>query len=801
MFKRLSGNGSLLWKPKSIHSIEYLKYLHGVLYKNRQVNDGNKEVVIEALRLLAEVLVWGDQNETSIFDFFLERQMHQHFINIMNQKCHISVHVQLLQTWNIIFENLRNESALYFLLSNNNVNSVIQHNFDFNNEDIMAYFISFVKTLSLKLNVKTVHFFFNETSGEFPLLTVALKHFYNTEPMVRTAIRTVTLNIFRIEDESVQKFVHNQMKDFFPLMMHSIVDKIVRMDTFIRSAQNEISNQDRLSSMIDEQIGFLNYFSDIFATNSKKLTELLLDCFVSMVLEPLYLLPLMLPFESGAILLCPASCFFFLTNLLLLTDDPNVVQSALQPLLFGNENEVRREYRINSNGQFTMSVREIVPIPTKLLFYRRLNETITTGYDHQAEFFALLFLNVIYQKLSRTMPDLLEAAQIPHSGKCQTLNPELQGIFTGFLRRLSNKSNRHMMRPIAMYLFTVVARRAVLGLTPETECEQEIVNATEEALSSIVSCLEPEIFIREDCLDLFEEEYSRVERMELRIDNIAVDPVLLLPPICVKNNAQNLSRDLPFDTEDDVRARLQLYFILRKFHLDLTGQQEVKLPLAPKIGNVVEVNDCIDLSNSDLLMCSIKQKNGKSEVNSPSKALVTDQSHFILAETHLNKFGYGVVTNVGRLENISINSVDKNSIHVVIRDPRTKFTFHDKPVFEGTLVFPDSIRAFSAKQRLTTARKAAREFKIKLLCEVLGVKETQQPATPINVTSSPINGRTPGSVFRIGLPPTTLSTPVPSNSNLSTTFSSLPTNSISMDTTGSELDDKTTGFQYPVHDV
>lgn len=120
-----------------------------------------------------------------------------------------------------------------------------------------------------------------------------------------------------------------------------------------------------------------------------------------MMLEPLYLLPLMLPFESGAILLCPASCFFFLTNLLLSIDDPNVIQSALQPLLFGNENEVRREYRVDANGKYIMSVREMVPIPTKLLFFRRLHETITGGYDHQAEFFALLFLNAIYQKLCK----------------------------------------------------------------------------------------------------------------------------------------------------------------------------------------------------------------------------------------------------------------------------------------------------------------------------------------------------------------------------------------------------------------
>jgi hypothetical protein len=747
MFKRLSGPATNLWKPKNFYSIEYLKYLHGVLYKNKVVTDNNKDIIIEALRLLAEVLVWGDQNETAIFDFFLERQMHQHFISIMQQNCNVTVHIQLLQTLNIIFENLKNESALYFLLSNNNVNTVIQHNFYFANEDIMAYFISFLKTLSLKLNSKTVHFFFNEAHGEFPLLTVALKHFHNTEPMVRTAIRTVTLSIFGIQDDSVQRFVNQQAKNFFPDLMRSIMDKVVRMDTFIRSAQNEPSNQDRLSSMTDEQIGYLHYFGDIFALNCKDLNEFLHDCFVAMMLEPLYLLPLMLPHESGAILLCPASSFFFLTNLLLSIDDQNVVQSALQPLLFGNENEVRREYRIDSNGKYEMTVREIVAIPTKLLFFRRLHETITGGYDHQAEFFALLFLYAIYQKLSPTMPYLLEAAQIPHSGKCSTLNPELQSIFVAFLQRAANKPNRNIIRPIAMNLFTVVVRRAVLGLSPDTVCEKEIVEATENAMQNIINWLEPDLQVRDDFLDLFEEEYFRVERMEIKMDNAAVDPALLLPPVCLKNNSQNLSKDLPFDAEDDIRVRLQIYFILRKFWLDLTGQQEKLLPLTPRIANIVEVNDCIDLSNSDLLMCSIKQKNGKVETTSPSKALVTDQFHFILAETHINKFGYGVVTHVGRLENISISTGDRASINVIISDPRTRFAYSNKPVFEGTLVFADNIRAFSAKQRLTTARKNARDFKVKLIYDVFGLS-TIKRSEPINIIPLSMNGRAPGPLYR-----------------------------------------------------
>ena len=52
-----------------------------------------------------------------------------------------------------------------YLLSNNHVNCIIVHKFDFSDEEVMAYYISFLKTLSLKLNVHTIHFFFNEVKS------------------------------------------------------------------------------------------------------------------------------------------------------------------------------------------------------------------------------------------------------------------------------------------------------------------------------------------------------------------------------------------------------------------------------------------------------------------------------------------------------------------------------------------------------------------------------------------------------------------------------------------------------------
>lgn len=51
-----------------------------------------------------------------------------------------------------------------YLLSNNHVNSIMVHKFDFSDEDVMGYYILFLKTLSLKLNTHTIHFFYNEAS-------------------------------------------------------------------------------------------------------------------------------------------------------------------------------------------------------------------------------------------------------------------------------------------------------------------------------------------------------------------------------------------------------------------------------------------------------------------------------------------------------------------------------------------------------------------------------------------------------------------------------------------------------------
>lgn len=47
--------------------------------------DSNRQLVVETLRSLAELMIWGDQHDTRFFDFFAEKHLLSHFNRILRQ--------------------------------------------------------------------------------------------------------------------------------------------------------------------------------------------------------------------------------------------------------------------------------------------------------------------------------------------------------------------------------------------------------------------------------------------------------------------------------------------------------------------------------------------------------------------------------------------------------------------------------------------------------------------------------------------------------------------------------------------
>jgi hypothetical protein len=58
MLKNLFGKS----KPKDKFSLDNLKYLYGQLIKEPIITNANKGKVVEVLRSIAELMIWGDQH-------------------------------------------------------------------------------------------------------------------------------------------------------------------------------------------------------------------------------------------------------------------------------------------------------------------------------------------------------------------------------------------------------------------------------------------------------------------------------------------------------------------------------------------------------------------------------------------------------------------------------------------------------------------------------------------------------------------------------------------------------------------
>ncbi|XP_056662123.1 protein CLEC16A isoform X2 [Monodelphis domestica] len=288
---------------RSIHSLDHLKYLYHVLTKNTTVTEQNRNLLVETIRSITEILIWGDQNDSSVFDFFLEKNMFVFFLNILRQKSGRYVCVQLLQTLNILFENISHETSLYYLLSNNYVNSIIVHKFDFSDEEIMAYYISFLKTLSLKLNNHTVHFFYNEHTNDFALYTEAIKFFNHPESMVRIAVRTITLNVYKgelsLDNQAMLHYIRDKTAvPYFSNLVWFIGSHVIELDTCVQTDE-EHRNRGKLSDLVAEHLDHLHYLNDILIINCEFLNDVLTDHLLNRLFLPLYVYSLVNQDKGG----------------------------------------------------------------------------------------------------------------------------------------------------------------------------------------------------------------------------------------------------------------------------------------------------------------------------------------------------------------------------------------------------------------------------------------------------------------------------------------------------------------------
>ncbi|KAH8873853.1 Protein CLEC16A [Schistosoma japonicum] len=201
------------------------------------------------------MLIWGNQNDSSVMENILE-----YFLQFMKEDSSRRICVQLLQTLNILFENMTNQTAIYYLLSNNHTNAIITHRFDFTDEEVVAYCISFLKILSFRLNINTISFFYIESRREFDLYVEAIKLFAHPESMVRIAVRTITLNVHKGRS-FLTKTIILTLKAYFPLKNIDVISESIQFSNNEANHPNSHHHSDVDNTTLDCYAHYYDKFS------------------------------------------------------------------------------------------------------------------------------------------------------------------------------------------------------------------------------------------------------------------------------------------------------------------------------------------------------------------------------------------------------------------------------------------------------------------------------------------------------------------------------------------------------------
>lgn len=780
-----------MWKPKNPHSLEHLKYLYHVLYKNQVVNEQNKGLLVETLRSIAEILIWGDQNDSTVFDFFLEKNMLSFFLKIMKQKCGRYVCVQLLQTLNILFENIRNETSLYYLLSNNHVNSIIVHKFDFSDEEVMAYYISFLKTLSLKLNTHTIHFFYNEHTNDFPLYNEAIKFFKHSESMVRIAVRTLTLNVFKVDDKAMLKFIRDKTAaPYFSNLVWFIGEHVMELDKCVKSA-SELQVQTKLADLVAEHLDHLHYLNDILCLHIEALNDVLTDHLLNKLLVPLYVYSLVQnPPHSGSEdekprVSCIVSLFLLSQVFLIVSHHPLVHQLANIILngemsLFANggvdvtvlpatdsiqnsthlsicsssdaiPDEVCKDISLPSSGGYSnensleaTSEGSNITDEEKVVAAKKSNH-----FDTMQRNFTLSnrpFLEAIFSSLDCSENDhaaLFALCVLYALGYNPGINQELLDS----VLMPSNKSETkfcynvnladRMIHIISLSCqYSSKVRIATLQMTILL-LKQLAVKGTESyLLDRHLAAIEQS---REESTLMLRNFYKSEEIFldmfedeyeEMRKKTLNVEYLMMDSNLLLPPTGTPLS-GIEFHKRlpcgEVERARRAIRVFFLLRDLSLTLQNETETQLP-----LTNIASCIKVNDAlDLNNSDLISCTVITKDGQKIKGfMVIDALQLILVDPDNKRVGWGIAKFVGFLQDIEVtgDKDDSRCLHITIHRPSSIAAGNIRsPLLAAKFVFDDHIRCMAAKQRLSKGRHKARQRKLHQIARLLELPEHIQP--------------------------------------------------------------------------
>ena len=254
--------------------------IHSIIAENKKL-DKVVEEITSMFDSITEHLISGDRNDSRIFELFGSLNFIYDIVILMNKK-NKDINTQIIKFFSILFTNLSDKHIKYFIF---NCDFINQHIYSLNesiNSDYLYYYISFVKSLILKINTRTIEYFYHARTYSFPLLCNCLKFYNHPDSMISNTARNIFLVILKIKHQPCIDYICNlPMLTYFIFLSCRLRDEIRTLNKKIIKRQEE-----DCAILMEDIINDIMYIEDIFSINIEKINYILINCIFHYLIIP-----------------------------------------------------------------------------------------------------------------------------------------------------------------------------------------------------------------------------------------------------------------------------------------------------------------------------------------------------------------------------------------------------------------------------------------------------------------------------------------------------------------------------------
>ena len=292
---------SIIFPDASTMDVEDLvvfkKELTELLYSDSyDINDFNK--IKEIIHRLEGYLLMADKK--NLFIYF-ENFYNLGLLNILNSflnKRIPQISFSILECIYILLTNIQNTGLIFYLYSTkyqtyvpgeylNIIDKIISIDAK-KKEEFLTYQVNFIKSLTLKLNIDCIDFFFDKNKNQFPILNKAFSLYDNKDAMIRSVVKNIFLTILKIKNDALRRFITDFPNNiYYPNIIFQLRNIIMKLSLVNFFDNWETKSIDKFRDEHDNLVDNMYYIGDLLLIDIQNVNFILINCILNEIILPL----------------------------------------------------------------------------------------------------------------------------------------------------------------------------------------------------------------------------------------------------------------------------------------------------------------------------------------------------------------------------------------------------------------------------------------------------------------------------------------------------------------------------------